>query len=562
MIALGRDSEPVAERPEGRSVDPMSLSARDRFGLNRFVGDERGAMLVFALMMFILMLAIGGLAVDVMRHEALRTKLQSTTDRAVLAAASLDQSADPEGVVDDYFAKAGMSDMLVSRTAVTGLGFREVDAQTAAIQDNLFMRMIGIDTLGVQAQGAAEESISKIEVSLVLDISSSMNSNNRLINLRPAAVDFVDMLIGDTTDGDISISVIPYSGQVNAGSALLSQYNVTSEHSDSNCVQFENDDFDTTALSQNDLLQREAHFDPWYTSKAPTLRFCLTEPTSEIIPVSNNGPALKARMQALQAAGNTSIDIGVKWGAALLDPGTRPVISTLSTAGIVPAALNDRPFDFNNPQVLKVLVVMSDGQNWDQFEIDPQYDSGDSPIYINTEDNNLSIWHESQGQYYIQHLNQWRDEPWGAPGTFTTCGWNWYGGSWHYDCTTTTTTVDTSARLTWPQVWKSYTVRWIADELYGDAFNSWSVRNAWINNFLNVTQPSIKDNRLSNVCNSLKTNNNTLIFAVGFEAPSSGRDALRDCASSPGHYYDADGIEIRDVFAAIARQISQLKLTQ
>lgn len=519
-------------------------------------------MLVFALMMFILMLAIGGLAVDVMRHEALRTRLQSTTDRAVLAAASLDQSADPESVVDDYFAKAGMSDMLVSRNAVTGLGFRQVDAQTAALQDNLFMRMIGIDTLGVQAQGAAEESISKIEVSLVLDISSSMNSNNRLINLRPAAVDFIDMLIGNTTDSDISISVIPYSGQVNVGSTLLSEYNVTSEHSDSNCVQFESDDFQTTALSRFDLLQREAHFDPWYTSKSPTLRFCLTDPTTQIIPFSNNGPMLKSRMLALNAAGNTSIDIGVKWGAALLDPGTRPVIANLATAGIVPEALDDRPFDFNNPQVLKVLVVMSDGENWDQFEIDPQYDSGDSPIYINTADNRLSIWHESVGQYYVQHLDDWRNEPWGAATTTTNCGWNWYGGSWHYDCTTTTSP-DTSARLTWPEVWKSYSVRWIADELYGDAFNSYAVRNAWINNFLNVTSPAVKDQRLHEICSTLKDDaHGVLIFAVGFEAPSNGRDALRDCASSPGHYYDASGIQIRDVFAAIARQISQLKLTQ
>jgi hypothetical protein len=104
-------------------------------------------------------------------------------------------------------------------------------------------------------------------------------------------------------------------------------------------------------------------------------------------------------------------------------------------------------------------------------------------------------------------------------------------------------------------------VRWIADELYGDAFNSSAVRNAWINNFLNVTGPSTKDDRLHEICGSLKAED-VLIFAVGFEAPSVGRDALRDCASSPGHYYDASGIQIKDVFAAIARQISQLKLTQ
>ena len=48
-----------------------------------------------------------------MRYETQRTQLQYTLDRAVLAAADLDQTLDPQGVVEDYFSKAGMSDYLV-----------------------------------------------------------------------------------------------------------------------------------------------------------------------------------------------------------------------------------------------------------------------------------------------------------------------------------------------------------------------------------------------------------------------------------------------------------------
>lgn len=524
-----------------------------------FARDENGALMVFGLMMFILMIAIGGLAVDVMRHEALRTRLQSTTDRAVLAAASLDQAADPESVVDDYFAKAGMTDMLVSRNAVTSLGFRHVDAKTAALQNNFFMNMIGVDTLNVAATGAAEERISTIEVSLVLDVSGSMANNSRINNLRIAGQNFIDMLIGDTTDGDISVSMVPYSGQVNVGTPLLSHYNVTSEHSYSGCVRFEAHDFGTPALSTTTLLQRESHFDPWYTSTSPHLRFCNTDPKLAILPLSNNAAALKAKMAGLFPDGNTSIDIGVKWGAALLDPGTQPVIADLATSGVVPAVFADRPHAYNNKQVLKVMVVMSDGENWDQFNIRPPYNDGLSNVWINTADNRPSIWHASVGKYYVPHLNSWKNDPWGSPTTVENCGYV-YDYGWKYKCTTTTTP-DTANRLSYPELWNKFTVRWVAWNLYGKPFNSSSVYYSWINNFLGVTQPSVKDDRLKEICDSVKSNG-VLIFAIGFEAPSNGRAALQNCASSMGHYYDADGLELTSVFGAIARQISQLKLTQ
>ncbi|MGF6861954.1 Flp pilus assembly protein TadG [Rhodobacteraceae bacterium MBR-64] len=536
----------------------FAASCLSRLGcaVRRFGRNEEGALIVFGLIMFILMIAIGGLAVDVMRHESLRTRLQSTTDRAVLAAASLDQTLDPVAVVDDYFAKANMSSMLVSRTSETKLGFRHVEARTAAIQTNLFMDMIGIPTLNVASSGAAEESISTIEVSLVLDVSNSMKDNNRLVNLRVAGQDFIDELMGGDDTEDISVSVVPYSGQVNAGSTLLSYYNVSNEHGYSNCVHFAADDFDSTALSTAQPFRRAAHFDPWYTASDPQLMFCNTDARLTILPFSNDKSVLKNKIKNLILDGNTSIDIGVKWGAALLDPGTRPVIADLAANGIVPAALADRPFGYDNKQVLKVMVVMSDGENWDQFGIAEDYRSGPSNVWINTADNRPSIWHASVGKYYVRHLNTWKNDPWGSPVTTTNCT-----TSKGKTTCTTTTTPDTAERLTYPELWNKYTVRWVANNLYGDAFGSTSVYYTWVNNFLTVTQPSTKNTRLHNICQASK-DAGVLIFSIGFEAPSNGRTALRDCASSPGHYYDAKGIELSSVFEAIARQITQLKLTQ
>ena len=82
-----------------------------------FVRDERGSFIIFGIAVFMLMCLAGGIAVDTMRYETHRVHVQGTLDRAVLAAASLDQDLDPEEVVLDYFTKAGLSHLVVKEEA-------------------------------------------------------------------------------------------------------------------------------------------------------------------------------------------------------------------------------------------------------------------------------------------------------------------------------------------------------------------------------------------------------------------------------------------------------------
>lgn len=84
------------------------LRAAAKTALTRFGKDEDGALIIFALFLFFLMVTMGGVAVDYMRYEQRRTALQNTLDRGVLAAAAMNQQLDPESVVRDYFNKAGI----------------------------------------------------------------------------------------------------------------------------------------------------------------------------------------------------------------------------------------------------------------------------------------------------------------------------------------------------------------------------------------------------------------------------------------------------------------------
>ena len=104
-------------------------SARDSRGgrsvLARFRRDEDGGIIIFSLFIFVLMLWFTGMSIDLMRFETTRTKVQGTLDRAVLAAADLDQELPPADVVRDYFEKAGMLDFLDGEPIVDeGINYR------------------------------------------------------------------------------------------------------------------------------------------------------------------------------------------------------------------------------------------------------------------------------------------------------------------------------------------------------------------------------------------------------------------------------------------------------
>jgi Flp pilus assembly protein TadG len=243
--------------------DPLLSKGTARRWMTRFAHDENGTITIFALMMFVLMLAAGGIAVDVMRYETQRTQLQYTLDRAVLAAAALNQMEDPETVVLDYFASSGLENYRLDVNVEDGLNYRRVTASVEMDIRTFFMNMFGVRALTSPARGAAEERIMDIEISMVLDISGSMGWNGKIANMRSAANDFVDtmLLLNTVEEQQVTISVIPYNGRVNAGSVIESVFTLSDEQTESSCTRFAPGDYNSTAIDPTVAIQRLAHFD-------------------------------------------------------------------------------------------------------------------------------------------------------------------------------------------------------------------------------------------------------------------------------------------------------------
>lgn len=548
-----------------------------------FARDEDGSFVIFTLFILVVMILIGGLAIDVMRYENLRTTMQNTLDRAVLAAADRDQSVSPQLVVDDYLAKAGMpSDEYTVDVVETKAGSvvtsRQVTVRAQATLATYFMKMMGTPTLITPAASRAEEGINRIEISLVLDVSGSMGANNKLQNMQDAAKTFVSEVLTDIEPGQVSINVIPYSTQVNAGSLLLNEFTHTNDHNYSHCVDFDGADFNTTTLDPTTTLQQAGHFDPWSSYNRGTFErmadegyvpywVCRVDSDFEITPWANSISAIHNQIDGFTAQGNTSIDVAVKWGAALLDPSTRPVFNSLLSNGHLSTDYTPgRPYNHDpDDDVLKFIVVMTDGINTTQYYLRDSYRSGPS-----------GVWKDPDSGRYSMFDQEWGDrdgdgdsgeEVWYARDRGEGYGRYWIDEIYDVDASGDPATGgDRNAfELTWPQLWNEMSMSHRAfSHFYEQYYNA---NHYYDNYWRGVNAPrlgvsaAVKDNRLDAICDASK-DNDVIIFSIGFEVTDYSAGVMQNCASSPNHFYRVEGLEIEYAFESIANQINQLKLTQ
>lgn len=414
-----------------KKADLRPVSAHVARKFSEFRSDERGAIAIFVLLMFVLLVMIGGIAVDVMRFEMRRVAMQQTLDRAVLAASSMTQKIKtPEQITNEWFAAAGLKDQLTvtySQPTVTGVANvnkRSATATATVRSYNHFMGLMNVNYLQAPVTAAAAEGISKVEVMLVLDITGSMNdpasandTKSKITALREAANQFVTVVKGADSKNGVSIGVVPYSSQVNLPVALRQKYNATRVSSwnfipnqgvpNINCIEIPTSTYTSTALSTSLAMPMAAVADTQSSISTtsnylkasdypPSIAFgnrmCTTkdddpgtavdESTYNQVLLPTKDPApVKARIDQLTAGGNTSIAIGMRWGTALIDQTARAIYTMTDSDGTV------RPFDNNDATVRKIIVLMTDGEHVANNYIYDAYKTGPSPIWRGTDGN-------------------------------------------------------------------------------------------------------------------------------------------------------------------------------
>jgi hypothetical protein len=581
-------------------LDHVKIARR---AFRRFQSED-GNIASFSIILFSLMVMCGGLAVDLMRYEQVRTSLQQTLDRCTLAAAALQQGLDPEAVCRDYVEKAGLTQYLTNVTVTQGLNFRQVEASAMAVKPTFFAGLVGIDEFEIPGTSSAEQRITDIEIAMVLDVSGSM-AGAKIANLKTAAKEFVDTVLASDDENRTSVAIVPYNGQVNMGSLLAAKYNISPLHNmrpNMLCVDLPNSVYSSSTLSRTLALPQTAYADTFTGTNLSNSwnSFSNTDQTNgatpreanmwcppndggtvpsnaNIIRLPNDSIAtMQSQIDGLHAIGATSINAGMKWGMAMLDPANRPMFAQFISANQIPGAFTGRPFDYvedgdRTATTLKVIVLMTDGSNFEEDRVKSAFLSGTSPIWRATQttpsvDNNYSIFHSSKvvstnatsicnsRPFWVPHLNVWHSRPWnGTAPSASTC----------YSSTATYTGV---SRQNWPQVWASQRMTWVAWQLYARALgtNSGSrttVYNDTMASMRERTLISTMDTQLQQVCNMAR-DENVVVFGIAFEAPTLGQTQIRNCSTTPSQYYESSGTNITTAFRSIAAQISQLRLTQ
>jgi Flp pilus assembly protein TadG len=388
---------------------PACLSTRP-IAPKRFRHDEDGGATILTLYLLFIILLIASFGVDIMRQEMHRAKLQANLDAAVLSAATAPYDEDPETPdakqrVEDHFKKAGLEhalhDIKDGDIVVTDSSAK-VSASASETLDTRLMRLTGLETMTAAAASTARTSVQQLEIALVLDVSGSM-AGERLDEVEDAAKDFVTNILNNSEGGRVAFSIVPYSFNAAPPKAIYDELSANTTHHYSRCLTFDDSDFTDPSIDPDrnyaQTIYTSVDYNSWGNADFGTVgngdieagissaynASCYADPRFEILAYSNDEDDLHDKIDALIAAGGTSSDMGVKWGAALLDPKFQPVAKALQSntqdilkfdengnlestrTMLVDSEFETLPESYGSPKAMKIMVVMGDGANSNSY---------------------------------------------------------------------------------------------------------------------------------------------------------------------------------------------------
>lgn len=569
---------------------PPPSEKRENHRARNFKSNEEGGMTIIALFVFILMLCMGGISVDLMRHELERAQIQATLDAAVLAGAGAPAGAtedDIREIVTDFFVKSGKGDYLNDigdGDIVAHLNSRSVHATAGMTMNTYLMKLMGVHTLSASGASTAAVRTPKLEISLVLDVSGSM-SGTKLANLQVAAKEFVTTILNTSAPGTSSISIVPFSWGTSPGPAIYSAMaaNIETTHTYSSCLRFSADDYAVPYIDPTPDASGPHYMQQIYTAVyggfdalSSGWRGCFNNNYAEILAYSMSEADLHAKIEQLTASGNTSGHIGMKWGAALLDPAFRPVAGSLINQGVMDASLNNVPAAYGEPDTRKIIVMMGDGANTNSyyFDANSNYRGPGSNLY-------RVVYQDMQFAYarnlynsrisYDQSLctdRRWEChyEPSGPEqnsyylrnGTsyYSIDDANWVSQTTFDGLSTTIPGYIDSIQLDWEEAWGH-----MSPDYYRSITGDSGPWNDYVGS--ETEYGSTKNTHMRSICSATK-NQGVTVYTIGFEVPENGtaETELRNCASTTQNYYRASGVNISDAFGSIASNVQSLRLTQ
>ena len=189
----------------------------------RFQRDRRGDVAIIFALALIPILAVVGAAIDYSRANAMRVDLQAALDLTALMA-SKNAATQTGGALQTsaltYFNALftnTQAQNLQFTASYTSTGGSSVAVNASADMPTIFMAILGFKKLTVTGSSTAKWGSVRLRVALVLDTTGSMADDSKISALKTATKNLlVQLQSAAGTDGDVYVSIIPFSKDVNA----------------------------------------------------------------------------------------------------------------------------------------------------------------------------------------------------------------------------------------------------------------------------------------------------------------------------------------------------------
>lgn len=376
--------------------------------IKQYLRHQSGVVAVaFGLMIPVIVGAVG-ISVDMAQAYLVKARLESALDAAALAAAAT--GSDDEGVIQDKvdaFMEANYPEGRIGSKVFVDVSLNgdELTVSATARLTTSFVKVLGVESMDIEAQTIVQREVRGLEVVMVLDNTGSMTTNNNIESLRTATQNFIEILFESVEDPElVKVGLVPYSSSVNVGPYGLGLDEDGDDYGEAFVVPPEQDIYDDyywgmnpytrnhygideddleydrarkgqwhgCVLAEDNPLDTEDHEGPWemyrhdyngfepydvnywqypgtigdyYNSYYGPNLFC---PRQSVVPLTSDEDFLWDAAENMDANGATLGNFGMAWGYRLISP-------------FLPFS---EGAEYDDEQWDKVVLVMTDGINF------------------------------------------------------------------------------------------------------------------------------------------------------------------------------------------------------
>jgi Mg-chelatase subunit ChlD len=236
------------------------------------------------------------------------------------------------------FTRSDASGLAIGATYNSSVGSQIVVTASATVKSD-FMKLMGFPTMNVGVDSQVKWGTTRLRIALGLDTTGSMNDDGKIAALKTATKNLLTALkAAATKDGDVYVSIIPFSKDVNVGKSNSAQswirWDLWEEYN-GYCKDYE------SWYKPNSKAKCKEKTGVWVVESKSNWNGCITDrdqdydtkntapstaTTATLFPaeqyddcpaqmmgLSYDWTALNSKVDALYPAGNTNQGIGIAW---------------------------------------------------------------------------------------------------------------------------------------------------------------------------------------------------------------------------------------------------------